>query len=240
MKRVKYLGKKKLHVDDLFRTNKAWHGHGDVQEIENDSHAKRMCDVCPEVYELVEPVEGAPRWMPLEVRDNPSFVDTLMVREHDDAMVLAKDASRFALARHANENMGLMIQDGHTKTEILGFIANIEHAMAQFHDKTAETLTPSAETGAAGEGGEEGLPAAAAGTEQVAGQDDAGEAGDVGAGVASPPGAADPPAPEPDPEPDGLQPVSVEKIEADLKAAAGVTSAEGQQSSGLQGLEDVF
>lgn len=133
---VKYLGQKTCHADDLFGSHKVWSGHGDVQLV-NDEVAERMADTYPTIYAIVQAGDDAPKVVPAGV-ETDLLHTTMVIEELNGQEVALIDASRLTVAKHATETLGIQIGDGHTKTEILKFIADYE----EVKDKSTGTPDP--------------------------------------------------------------------------------------------------
>lgn len=128
MRLVKYIGTKSLQVDRLYGTRTVWSGAGDVQEIDDDESAERMCRNHPDTYALIERDGTTPTPTPLGALDHPaeSVLRTTTITLENGKVVSLIDAPRRVLAEYARNEHGLAVTDGHTKSDILTFIANIE------------------------------------------------------------------------------------------------------------------
>ena len=127
MKLVKYVGTKEYKNDRFFGTRQTWNGNGDVQEVD-DGRAQRMCAMYPEIWVLVERDAKPPKVLPPAAIDNPQngvlFKTKLTLP--NGAQVPLIEAPRSALVGYARDEFGLAVTDGHTKDDILTFIASIE------------------------------------------------------------------------------------------------------------------
>ena len=123
--RVRYIGTKEFHLDTLFRSKVAWHGHNDIQLVDAVK-AQKMVKFCPGTYELaIESNKLPAKTVDKKKSGLSDFGDplaTVMVVEpmiHDT--VPARQASRNALMRYA-DNQGIYLRDDLTRTEILKYI----------------------------------------------------------------------------------------------------------------------
>ncbi|MCY4470288.1 MAG: hypothetical protein OXC08_16360 [Thiotrichales bacterium] len=158
MRLVKYIGRKSVHIDSLYRTGTVWNGHGDIAEIRNDRAAQSMCDAHPDVYELVEHDSGLPRVLPPDVTDeNVRSLYEKTVELPNGTRTVLLDAPRPALVDYARDELGLEIRDGHTRDDILRFIAEYEEVLEANRQAAAQhqrvDAGATAQTGAHDEAG---------------------------------------------------------------------------------------
>ena len=136
--------------DRLFGTGVAWGGTGDVQIVDDDKKADRLLSV-PHLFEEVTPETEAVRPKgPVPARSE-HMLDALTVMEMDGIPVRAEDATRAALARHADKEMGLHVKDGHSKADILTAIANAHRAIQQFQKRAVRDPSANSGSGVVGE-----------------------------------------------------------------------------------------
>ena len=125
MKRVKYLGKKKFNVDRIFDMPYMWHGEGDVQEC-TDADAAKLVKHFPTVYRIVKPGE-VEKFNNIKetVENNDNPLERIKIKETDGTEVSLADATYKALADHVSVNMGVKVQEGATKKELMNHIEQI-------------------------------------------------------------------------------------------------------------------
>lgn len=82
MLRIRYVGPKErpFYFDRYFGTRTIWEGYGDIQEIDDEDAARRLCRACPSLFEIV--LEDS-RQRPADSRV-PSATGTAGVPERTD------------------------------------------------------------------------------------------------------------------------------------------------------------
>ena len=131
MIRVQYLGQKVTNVDTLFRTGLTWHGHGDVQFVDDDKIAKKMTTCCPGTYRLITNEEHqallekqASQTDPTGYVEAMDPINTIMVMEPTmNQEVPLGHASREAVVAHAH-SLGMRVEEISSRQEIVDNIAN--------------------------------------------------------------------------------------------------------------------
>ena len=123
--RVRYIGKRDLQIDELFKTGLAWQGEGDVQLVEDEAKAKKMAKLCPLTYQIVPDTEHEPSKTTDKGKKAADMGDPMMqllvpesVEEGNPTLVPARNASRLSLVKFA-ESLGMSVQDNRTREEIL-------------------------------------------------------------------------------------------------------------------------
>lgn len=144
MLRVQYLGNRESRNDSLFGTNAVWRGHRDVQPVEEDAKARRMCNLFPEMFRLVGDAERDRS--PAQVsRDRQidaaqpahcgiEAAEPLL----DGKKVPIEEASWKALAAYA-ESIGLRVPGNIDRQEL---IADIQTASEEPGDPQIQTQAP--------------------------------------------------------------------------------------------------
>jgi len=130
MPKVRYLGKKQVHVDQLYNTNLVWEGHHDVKFVSNESVAARMAENHPDVYEIVRGAVSKPVVAAAAVAATPKM-ERIRIQDINKTLVPATEATRESLINFARDQCGLQIAAGQTKAEILLTLEN----MAHLHDE---------------------------------------------------------------------------------------------------------
>lgn len=128
MKLVKLVhpGKTNGCIDTMYGTGVRWSHPGDVQEVADDAKALAMTKSSPAVYELVEHDPNPPKLKPAGLPDaKVGVLYETKVTLDDGSEVSLANAPRHDLARYA-DSIGLMVTEGHTRDDILRFIANLE------------------------------------------------------------------------------------------------------------------
>ena len=135
---VKHIGSRAVQADTMYGSGRTWDGFGDVQEVENEQIARRMCECSPMVFELVDPLSKLPQPIPIGLdASQAENIDETTVALPDGRRVRLVDAPRKQLAAYARDEVGLNVLDGHTRADILTAVANVEEARA----RTAQRAT---------------------------------------------------------------------------------------------------
>lgn len=122
---VKYVGSKALKIDRRYGSKCMWRGHGDVQVVEDDDLAATMAGNHPDVWALIKPEDEAPKIPDTMLTGTmPAAIDETIIEELSGEKVSLRLASRGALARYADEELGLAVADGHSREQLLDAIVN--------------------------------------------------------------------------------------------------------------------
>jgi len=133
-KRVRYIGKRTMHADTLFKTGVCWQGEGDIQVIEDDDTAVEMARLCPLTYQIAAevPAKGADPSddASAEAEKAPGPLDTIMIEDGEDKYgdvitVPLRGASRYAIYKYAEEQMGMKLPRSYTRSEVLDAVVDI-------------------------------------------------------------------------------------------------------------------
>ena len=128
---VKYTGKKRVKIDNIY-TNKCWGGEGDVQPVDDEKMAVRMCRNHPDHFELVAPGEK-PRAIPGGlVAVSTGIMQQTVVEEATGETVTLDNASRKALVKYVTDVLWMTVPEAHTKKDLLDMIVNHEELAKEF------------------------------------------------------------------------------------------------------------
>ena len=122
---VKYVGRKPVMVDRLYGTHCVWNGKNDVQIVVDEEKARQMEANHPDVYEVVRKQTDAPKLRdPALSGTAPAVIDETIITELNGQQTTLRLASRLALAQYGRDELGLAVEDGHSRTQILDSIVN--------------------------------------------------------------------------------------------------------------------
>ena len=130
---VKYIGKKKVAYDRLWKTGTIWYGPGDVQEVEDDEKAKLICGYSDELVKVDAESDDIQQGLKVP-SSGPDLLHTTIVKEDDinvnEVEVCLADATRGTLEKYATEKLGLRVLPGHTKLQILKYIGHSQKLLS--------------------------------------------------------------------------------------------------------------
>ena len=86
--RIRYIGKKEFNVDRLYGSHVMWTGYEDVQVVEDEEMAQRMCKGSPLVYEEVLDEPGPDQLASLETAPPAVAVPGALTTWDPDAPVV--------------------------------------------------------------------------------------------------------------------------------------------------------
>ena len=118
--RVRYKGTRKTKIDALFGSRAVFQGHGDIQPVA-DAIGARMVRFAPNTYEDA----GIEKRNPPRPTGDEATDRLRQIRVDDNGKnVLIRNASRKAIAAYVSDELGIKVEDTHTKLDLLNVVAN--------------------------------------------------------------------------------------------------------------------